>query len=105
MSANFRKLSELQRLYYWHILTARRPKSQDEAIGQAVIQAKVDLNPHQVDAAIFAFRNPLDGGVLLADEVGLGKTIETGLVLSQLWAEGKIVCLRASSTVMPWSLI
>ena len=49
----------------------------------------MDLNPHQVDAALFAFRSPLSKGALLADEVGLGKTIEAGLVLSQKWAERK----------------
>lgn len=47
------------------------------------------MNPHQVDAALFAFRSPLSKGALLADEVGLGKTIEAGLVLSQKWAERK----------------
>ena len=51
--------------------------------------AQVDLNPHQVDAALFAFKSPLSKGALLADEVGLGKTIEAGLVLSQKWAERK----------------
>ena len=49
----------------------------------------MDLNPHQVDAALFAFRSPLSKGALLADEVGLGKTIEAGLVLAQNWAERK----------------
>ncbi len=47
----------------------------------------MDLNPHQVDAALFAFKSPLSRGALLADEVGLGKTIEAGLVLAQRWAE------------------
>jgi ERCC4-related helicase len=47
------------------------------------------MNPHQVDAALFAFASPLSKGALLADEVGLGKTIEAGLVISQRWAEGK----------------
>jgi SNF2 family DNA or RNA helicase len=51
--------------------------------------AQVDLNPHQVDAALFAFRSPLSKGAILADEVGLGKTIEAGIVLSQKWAERK----------------
>lgn len=67
-----------------------------ERITQGLFNARVDLNPHQIDAAIFALRNPLDRGVLLADEVGLGKTIEAGLVLCQLWAERKrqllVVC-------------
>jgi SNF2 family DNA or RNA helicase len=49
----------------------------------ALFDACVDLNPHQIDAAAFALRNPLSKGVLLADEVGLGKTIEAGLVLCQ----------------------
>lgn len=51
--------------------------------------AQVDLNPHQVEAALFAFRNPFSKGAILADEVGLGKTIEAGLLLSQKWAERK----------------
>jgi SNF2 family DNA or RNA helicase len=51
--------------------------------------AQVDLNPHQVDAALFALKSPLSKGVLLADEVGLGKTIEAGIVLAQRWAEWK----------------
>jgi ERCC4-related helicase len=51
------------------------------------VDSQVDLNPHQVDAALFACRNPLSRGVVLADEVGLGKTIEAGLVISQRWAE------------------
>ena len=55
----------------------------------ALVDAQVDLNPHQVQAALFAFQNPLSGGALLADEVGLGKTIEAGLVIAQKWAEYK----------------
>lgn len=51
--------------------------------------AQVDLNPHQVEAALFAFRNPFSKGAILADEVGLGKTIEACLLLAQKWAERK----------------
>ena len=60
-----------------------------EKLAGAVASAQVDLNPHQIDAALFAFRSPLSKGDLLADEVRLGKTIEAGLVLSQRWAERK----------------
>jgi SNF2 family DNA or RNA helicase len=56
---------------------------------RALVDAQVDLNPHQVEAALFAFKSPLSKGAILADEVGLGKTIEAGLVLSQRWAERK----------------
>ena len=60
-----------------------------EKLAGALADAQVDLNPHQVDAALFAFQSPLSKGAILADEVGLGKTIEAGLVLSQKWAERK----------------
>lgn len=49
----------------------------------------MDLNPHQVRAALFALQSPLSKGVIFADEVGLGKTIEAGLVIAQKWAERK----------------
>ena len=55
----------------------------------ALLDAQVDLNPHQIDAALFATSNPLSKGVILADEVGLGKTIEAGLLIAQRWAERK----------------
>ena len=61
----------------------------DDALTQTIASAKVDMNPHQVDAALFALASPLSYGVILADEVGLGKTIEASLVLAQKWAEHK----------------
>ncbi len=72
-----------------HDLTRRRSSDSAERLAVAVAGAQVDMNPHQVDAAMFAFASPLSKGALLADEVGLGKTIEAGLVISQRWAEGK----------------
>ncbi len=75
--------------YFAHELTKRCPSDSLEKLAGAVAGAQVDLNPHQVDAALFAFNSPLSKGALLADEVGLGKTIEAGLVLSQKWAERK----------------
>lgn len=75
--------------YYAYELTKRCASDSMEKLAGAVAGAQVDLNPHQVDAALFAFSSPLSKGALLADEVGLGKTIEAGLVLSQRWAERK----------------
>ena len=75
--------------YYAHELTKRCSSDSMEKLAGAVASAQVDLNPHQVDAALFAFNSPLSRGALLADEVGLGKTIEAGLVLSQRWAQRK----------------
>jgi adenine-specific DNA-methyltransferase len=73
--------------YFAYELTKRCPPDSVERLAGAVAGAQVDLNPHQVDAALFAFSSPLSKGALLADEVGLGKTIEAGLVISQRWAE------------------
>lgn len=75
--------------YFAYELTKRCSSDDMEKLAGAVAGAQVDLNPHQVDAALFAFSSPLSRGALLADEVGLGKTIEAGLVISQRWAERK----------------
>ena len=77
-----------QAKYFANEILCRSEKGVDR-ISQGLFNAKVDLNPHQIDAALFALKNPLGRGVLLADEVGLGKTVEAGLVLCQLWAERK----------------
>jgi superfamily II DNA or RNA helicase len=77
-----------------------------DKIAGALADAKVDLNPHQVEAALFAFKSPLSNGAILADEVGLGKTIEAGILLSQFWAEGrrKILLIMPASLRKQWSL-
>lgn len=75
--------------YFAHELTRRCPSDSLEKLAGSLADAQVDLNPHQVEAALFAFRSPLSKGAILADEVGLGKTIEAGIVLSQKWAERK----------------
>ena len=75
--------------YYATQLTLKRPSNSIESLASSLSGAKVDMNPHQIDAALFAFRSPISNGVLLADEVGLGKTIEAGIVIAQNWAERK----------------
>ena len=73
---------------YWaSLLTLKSSSDSINNLSRSIASARVDLNPHQVDAALFAFRSPLSKGVILADEVGLGKTIEAGIVLAQRWAE------------------
>lgn len=89
-------ISAHQAKYYAHELSSSQDGDGVERLSQSLFDAKVELKPHQIDAALFALKYPLREGVLLADEVGLGKTIEAGLVLCQLWAERKrnilIVC-------------
>ena len=85
-------------------LIRRRASDSSDRLAVAVAGAQVDMNPHQVDAALFAFASPLSKGALLADEVGLGKTIEAGLVISQRWAEQKrrILIIAPSNLRKQW---
>jgi superfamily II DNA/RNA helicase len=82
--------------FYAHELTRQLPANDIGKLTASLQDAQVDLNPHQVEAALFAFKSPLSKGAVLADEVGLGKTIEAGIILSQQWAERKrrllIIC-------------
>ena len=92
--------------YFAHELTRKRPAADIDRLSMSLFDASVDLNPHQIEAAMFALKSPLSKGVILADEVGLGKTIEAGLVLCQYWAEHKrrllVVC--PASLRKQWSL-
>ena len=74
-------------LYFAHALTLCGSGGEIAGLSRSIANAKVDLNPHQIDAALFALRSPFTNGAILADEVGLGKTVEAGIVLSQKWAE------------------
>lgn len=77
-----------------------------ERISRSLFDACVDLNPHQIEAALFALRSPVSQGVILADEVGLGKTIEAALVLCQYWAERRrrLLVICPASIRKQWSL-
>jgi len=86
--------------YYAEELAKRCPSDSIEKLAVPLADARVDLNPHQVEAALFAFRSPFSRGAILADEVGLGKTIEAGILLAQKWAEQK----RRLLVIVPASL-
>lgn len=98
------QITDYQAKFFAHELTRRHASDSDERLAGAVASAQVDLNPHQVDAALFAFHSPFSQGALLADEVGLGKTIEAGLVISQRWAERKrrILAITPSNLRKQW---
>lgn len=91
--------------YYAYELSRAGGEGVDR-LGRALFDATVALNPHQIEAAMFALRSPLSKGVLLADEVGLGKTIEAGLVLCQFWAENhrKLLIITPASLRKQWAL-
>ena len=89
MGDTMRAYTPHQTRYFAEQLLLKRPQASIDGLASAISGVKVDLNPHQVDAALFALKSPLSNGALLADEVGLGKTIEAGLVLAQCWSERK----------------
>lgn len=93
-----------QARYFAEQITLKRSESSVDGLASAMSGVKVDLNPHQIDAALFAIKSPLSNGALLADEVGLGKTIEAGLVLAQYWSERKrrILLIVPASLRMQW---
>ena len=81
--------TEYHSQYWAHALMLESSSGSFEGLSRSIANARVDLNPHQVDAALFALRSPLSNGAVLADEVGLGKTIAAGIVIAQKWAERK----------------
>ena len=90
--------------FFAHELT-RQGGDGVERLSQSLFDACVDLNPHQIEAALFAMRSPVSKGVLLADEVGLGKTIEAGLAICQHWAERRrrILVITPASIRKQWA--
>ena len=78
----------IQRRYLAEQIVRLRRADEEERYASSQRQGRIDPNPHQIDAVIFALKRIPEGGCILADEVGLGKTIEAGLVLAQLRAEG-----------------
>src|ERR1700682_3769340 len=94
-----------QAKYFAHDLTRRGSAGLDR-LSMSLFDAAVDLNPHQIEAALFALQSPLSKGVILADEVGLGKTIEAGIVLCQSWAERKrkLIVICPASLRKQWAM-
>ena len=95
--------SDHQRNYLAHWLTLS--SKAEDSLTQTIASARVDMNPHQVEAAMFALASPLSHGVILADEVGLGKTIEASLILAQKWAERrrKLLLIAPATLRKQWS--
>lgn len=97
-------LSDYQAKLYAHELDRSYASDHVGKLAGLLFDAQVEPKPHQVDAALFALRTPFTPGVILADEVGLGKTIEAGIVISQYWAERKrrILVIAPSSLRQQW---
>lgn len=91
--------------YYYNMLDMKQSGNTVDRIGTTLFNSHIKLTPHQIEAALFAFKSPLNKGCILADEVGLGKTIEAGIVLAQLWSEHKrkILIVSPASLMRQWA--
>lgn len=101
---HYSKQHLLMAKYYANQLALKRSGSEIERIGTTLYSSKIELTPHQIQAALFAFKSPLDKGVILADEVGLGKTIEAGIVIAQIKYEhdAKVLIVAPASLMKQW---
>lgn len=97
-------LSNYQAKLYAHELDRSYASDHVGKLAGLLFDAQVEPKPHQVDAALFALQTPFLDGVILADEVGLGKTIEAGIVISQYWAQRnrRILIIAPSSLRQQW---
>lgn len=99
-----RELTNYQAKYFAHELQRSYANDHVGKLAGLLFDAQVEPKPHQIDAALFALQTPFLPGVILADEVGLGKTIEAGIVISQYWAERRrsILIITPSSLRQQW---
>ncbi|MBU2601882.1 MAG: DEAD/DEAH box helicase [Actinobacteria bacterium] len=97
-------LTAYQAKYYAHELQRSYANDHVGKLAGLLFDAQVEPKPHQIDAALFALQTPYLPGVVLADEVGLGKTIEAGIVITQYWAERRrrILIIAPSSLRQQW---
>ena len=97
-------LTAYQAKYYAYELQRSYANDHVGKLAGLLFDAQVEPKPHQIDAALFALQTPYLNGVILADEVGLGKTIEAGIVITQYWAERKrrILIIAPSSLRQQW---
>lgn len=88
------KLTTAQQKYFAYWLTRSLPSDSLGKLTASLQDAQVDLTPHQIDAALFAFKSPLSKGVILADEVGnaLSKTLKS------VAAKNGSICIKPRTT-------
>lgn len=94
---------------YWHECRQKFTRSLLAQRGAcrglaAILSSRIELVPHQVEVARRILEDPLQR-YLLADEVGMGKTIEAGIVIRQFLStnsEGKVCVISPLSLVSQW---
>lgn len=93
-------------LKYWaYQLTLKSCDKNINGLMTALNDAQIDILPYQLNATSKALEAIRDhNGVILADEVGLGKTIEAGIVISERWLyrKRKILIITPASLIEQW---
>ena len=100
------QITDFHATYYAYLLTRHTYENSIAALAATLQDSRVDLNPHQIEAALFALQSPYSRGIIEADEVGLGKTIVAGIVIAQKWAEEKrkILIIVPANLRRQWQL-
>jgi len=98
------QLNSYQAKYFAYELQRSYANDHVGKLAGLLFDAQVEPKPHQIDAALFVLQSSFMKGVILADEVGLGKTIEAGIVIAQKWAEHRrrILVIVPSSLRQQW---
>ena len=73
---------------------------------KCLLNTEIEINPHQINAFCAAIESLKTGGIVLADEVGLGKTIEAGLVIKYVLDNGakKIIIAVPATLRKQWEI-
>lgn len=97
-------INDYQAKFYAHELRRSYADNELGKLTSLLFDAQVEPKPHQIDAALFALQSPHMKGAILADEVGLGKTIEAGIVITQFWSERRrnILIVAPASLRQQW---
>jgi SNF2 family DNA or RNA helicase len=61
----------------------------DNLISMGVLRTKIDAHPYQMNVALTVLKD-MNVNAILADEVGLGKTIEAGMIIKELILRDRI---------------
>ncbi|MBL0018622.1 MAG: hypothetical protein IPP17_19845 [Bacteroidetes bacterium] len=84
-------ITDFHAKYFAFELTKRSASDSMQKLVSTLVDAQVDLNPHQMVAELFAFRLQLSMAATLADEFGLAKKIETGVGLEKELRGGAVM--------------
>ena len=76
----------------------------DKLIAMDVLRTKIDAHPYQMKVALSVLQE-MNVNAILADEVGLGKTIEAGIIMKELLIRGivnSVLIIVPKSLLLQW---